>query len=641
MKMKLDSQNIDFKKMSSNEAKKFAQSTFLKINDVDPKGIVDVLYDYAFDFYKMSFCYDDRSSYVVVFIGREGFVGQNSLLLCCLFFAEEHNQDSWDADVPSPLLDYALKYIHSKFHKLVMVDKWAIVLGVVEGDVLGGNLAFDIFFSDMCKLCSSSTWQNVFTETKDIDLRYESFDGTASFYDKVRSSTSYKLYGIRIFSPASGCSFNQVKSAILEHLKNTLSRIKRSEDSKVNPQSFFKQWQQTTHSSEQSICKELLKKFDRKISQTYDMQQIVDCFAIILLNVYSSYHDLRKKWGSHFTDAGYKRVPNYAYTMCQKMIDQKLHPEKLIDRNYWWELIPDHVYKAMVSRAAHPEKSRGVQRKTIVECLSYLCKDAMILEVQSNKSLVDKILKSSSIYKRISDITRAFNAKKDSKFINSLKDKHGHDEKDEDYFVNNEYQELVIYMIYYLFGCCASFVDKDTASNDYEGGHYEDMEGHSAYGFDVSIDTSEYVTIEEMYDDLNEIDYNGTDQQLIAGISKVVDRAHSRGSLAGCFVQGGSETCNYVSNMKSDEMWENKSKMKHTRKQILEAIKHWTKVLNESEEDEQDAQQWLVDFSDDEDGKQTAAFSSKQEASIWIRNREMQDRYDPTGFEVLKGPYLG
>ena len=156
----------------------------------------------------MSFSYDDRSSYVVVFIGREGFVGQNSLLLCCLFFAEEHNQDSWDADVPSPLLDYALKYIHSKFHKLVMVDKWAIVLGVVEGDVLGGNLAFDIFFSDMCKLCSSSTWQNVFTETKDIDLRYESFDGTASFYDKVRSSTSYKLYGIRIFSPASGCSFN-------------------------------------------------------------------------------------------------------------------------------------------------------------------------------------------------------------------------------------------------------------------------------------------------------------------------------------------------------------------------------------------------------------------------------------------------
>ena len=79
----------------------------------------------------------------------------------------------------------------------------------------------------------------------------------------------------------------------------------------------------------------------------------------------------------------------------------------------------------------------------------------------------------------------------------------------------------------------------------------------------------------------------------------------------------------------------------HTRRQIQEAIAYWTKVLNESEEDEQDAQQWLVDFSDDEDGKQTAAFSSKQDASTWIRNREMQDRYDPTGFEVLKGPYRG
>lgn len=67
----------------------------------------------------------------------------------------------------------------------------------------------------------------------------------------------------------------------------------------------------------------------------------------------------------------------------------------------------------------------------------------------------------------------------------------------------------------------------------------------------------------------------------------------------------------------------------------------WTEIFDVVKEDEQDAQQWLVDFSDDEDGKQTAAFSSKQEASTWIRNREMQDRYDPTGFEVLKGPYLG
>lgn len=51
--------------------------------------------------------------------------------------------------------------------------------------------------------------------------------------------------------------------------------------------------------------------------------------------------------------------------------------------------------------------------------------------------------------------------------------------------------------------------------------------------------------------------------------------------------------------------------------------------------------QWHVDFTDDENQEvQTADFKTKQDAQVWIKNQEIQNRYDPTGFEVVDGPYL-
>ena len=55
------------------------------------------------------------------------------------------------------------------------------------------------------------------------------------------------------------------------------------------------------------------------------------------------------------------------------------------------------------------------------------------------------------------------------------------------------------------------------------------------------------------------------EQFLIAQISKIVDWFHYRGSLAGVFIEGGSKTCQEVSNMKPDEMYESTSHRTYRR----------------------------------------------------------------------------
>lgn len=53
------------------------------------------------------------------------------------------------------------------------------------------------------------------------------------------------------------------------------------------------------------------------------------------------------------------------------------------------------------------------------------------------------------------------------------------------------------------------------------------------------------------------------------------------------------------------------------------------------------ANDWKVEFIDnEEDAVQTASFASRKAAQDWMRCQEINDRYDPTGFEVVSGPYL-
>ena len=52
------------------------------------------------------------------------------------------------------------------------------------------------------------------------------------------------------------------------------------------------------------------------------------------------------------------------------------------------------------------------------------------------------------------------------------------------------------------------------------------------------------------------------------------------------------------------------------------------------------ANEWKVKFTDDDkDGIQIASFNSQREADLWIKNQEIQGRYDPCNFEVVEGPY--
>ena len=76
---------------------------------------------------------------------------------------------------------------------------------------------------------------------------------------------------------------------------------------------------------------------------------------------------------------------------------------------------------------------------------------------------------------------------------------------------------------------------------------------------------------------------------------------------------------------------------KYTKKQIKEAIARWTAVLesiaSESSSSSSEASSWQVAWKDDEQSG-VANFKTKEEADNWIKSREAQERFEPTGFEA-------
>ena len=76
---------------------------------------------------------------------------------------------------------------------------------------------------------------------------------------------------------------------------------------------------------------------------------------------------------------------------------------------------------------------------------------------------------------------------------------------------------------------------------------------------------------------------------------------------------------------------------KYTKKQIKEAIAHWTAVLesidSENSSSNSEAASWKVAWKDDKQSG-VANFKTKEEADNWIKSRESQERYEPTGFEA-------
>ena len=195
---------------------------------------------------------------------------------------------------------------------------------------------------------------------------------------------------------------------------------------------------------------------------------------------------------------------------------------KLVDRREWWDLIPDRVYKAIISRAAHPELSRGVSLRVVNDCLDAVCYDLSVLYAQSKR--VSTIFKKSRFYAEL-----LFECEK----LGLTK------------YDAGDFMEKIL-------ESCGSYVDKNTFKNDSHS-------GWTGGKFQPLSNTDFATTFAGFFNLLYMIRYDEKNIQfLIAQLSMLVDQAHTRGSLAGAFVEGGAATCDVVSNMKPDELYERK-----------------------------------------------------------------------------------
>ena len=131
-----------------------------------------------------------------------------------------------------------------------------------------------------------------------------------------------------------------------------------------------------------------------------------------------------------------------------------------------------------------------------------------------------------------------------------------------------------------IIQACGSYIDKTTYVKDGYGGKeddgYSDKYGWADFQPVAGTDFSE--TLSKLFKDLYSIPYDEKDPAvLIAGISKLIDRAHGRGSLAGAFIEGGANACSEVSNMKPDEIYESRRILRESqpaadKRQTLELV---------------------------------------------------------------------
>lgn len=285
----------------------------------------------------------------------------------------------------------------------------------------------------------------------------------------------------------------------------------------------------------------------------------------------------------------YGSYESFAKQMAEAMPDghmsdtmQKTGISRLVDRRSWWDLISDQTYKAIVSRnaAVHQGKlSRGVSLRVLRECLDKMCYDLSVLYIQSRSHLFKKLLKQSQAACTLRKV-----------------------------FEQNGMESYVRDAQWLLLDACGSYID-DANRDDDDTGH------------GMISSTTAPSTFQTLFKELNSIKYTeDNDNAIIACISKTVDHVHNRGSLAGVFIEGGSRTCNYVSNMAPDEVHEsrkcilktyvsqnylnkkadNMKKHNYTRKHICEAIAYWKKqldIVNESSYDKAELYRALDDES--------------------------------------------
>ena len=154
------------------------------------------------------------------------------------------------------------------------------------------------------------------------------------------------------------------------------------------------------------------------------------------------------------------------------------------------------------------------------DCLDRVCHNISILYAQSRK--IPRIFEKSSFYADLlAECVKAGLTKYDA----------------------NDFMEKIL-------ESCGSYIDQNTfkydAHSGWTGGKFSPISNT-----DFASTFAGFFNILDMirYDEQNTV-------YLIGQLSMLIDQAHTRGSIAGAFVEGGAATCSAVSNMKPDELYE-------------------------------------------------------------------------------------
>jgi len=183
---------------------------------------------------------------------------------------------------------------------------------------------------------------------------------------------------------------------------------------------------------------------------------------------------------------------------------------KKMSFHYNWNKIRPVVYKAILSRAAHPDISRGVMRKKIEECLDIVCRNTNVLDANSSICM--------------------WAADDSWRTVETLFRKYGLDKMPTDYYSLKEDSYAAICEVY-SYWAAFQIGDGDPICNSDDGPW-------------------------ELRQILGECQYDADDSVLISTLNRCLDITHVRGDLALAFIEGGFRTLSDASNMTPDKLFE-------------------------------------------------------------------------------------
>ena len=346
--------------------------------------------------------------------------------------------------------------------------------------------------------------------------------------------TDYKVNGIQAndFDSDMFISWQQfidaadVKQSLMKFVNNIVkSSAQKSYQCSIHDRGYFWMWQRQPGNSIDDICSQLAQKIDQKVLEVYGSfaKFASAAFEMVKPTQDDSSSEVPKRPDENFSEV----LRRTRFCM-------------LVDRASWWRLIPDQTYKAIISRSAavHQGKmSRGVSLKVLRQCLDDMCYDLSVLYAQSRQFTIEKIFKQ-------------------SKAVNSL------DMLPE---MHRDYAKSMTLV------CCGSFVDRKNI-DDYDDGSIDDYDA-------IVSNSDQSQTYNKLFKSLNSVSWNEDDEaKLIATISKTVDITHDRGSLAGVFIEGGSKTCDQVSNLKLDEIYESSHAQRYGLDMSRKCLSLWRQL---------------------------------------------------------------